>query len=119
MTEDSSTAITTRSSTQASDTGTRYGAPAAEAVATHTSIAGVASIASVSALRVSRSRGSVIPKDQRSSLMRSRLPVGSRKAQSRTPYGCSVGSWSTSAPLSTNRLNSPSRSWVARVTALP
>jgi hypothetical protein len=29
--------------------------------------------------------------------MRIRLPAGSRKAQSRTPYGCSVGSWTTSA----------------------
>jgi hypothetical protein len=31
--------------------------------------------------------------------MRTWLPAGSRKAQSRTPYGCSVGSWMTSAPL--------------------
>jgi hypothetical protein len=31
--------------------------------------------------------------------MRIRLPAGSRKAQSRTPYGCSVGSWTTSTPL--------------------
>ena len=60
VTEDSSTAITTRSSTQASDTGTRCGAPAADAVATHVSIAGVASMASVSALRVSRSRASAV-----------------------------------------------------------
>jgi hypothetical protein len=34
---------------------------------------------------------------QRSSWMRIRLPAGSRKAQSRTPYGCSTGSWTTSA----------------------
>jgi hypothetical protein len=34
---------------------------------------------------------------QRSSWMRTRLPAGSRKAQSRMPYGCSVGSWTTSA----------------------
>ena len=35
---------------------------------------------------------------QRSSLMRIRLPAGSRKAQSRIPYGCMLGSWTTSAP---------------------
>ena len=33
---------------------------------------------------------------QRSSWMRTMLPAGSRRAQSRTPYGCSVGSWTTS-----------------------
>jgi hypothetical protein len=31
--------------------------------------------------------------------MRIRFPAGSRTAQSRTPYGCSVDSWTTSAPL--------------------
>ena len=31
--------------------------------------------------------------------MRIRLPAGSQKAQSRTPYGCSVGSWTTSTAL--------------------
>ena len=36
---------------------------------------------------------------QRSSWMRTMLPVGSRKAQSRTPHGWSVGSWTTSASL--------------------
>ena len=36
--------------------------------------------------------------------MRIRLPAGSRKAQSRTPYGCSVGSWTTSAPPACTRL---------------
>ena len=60
VTEEASTATTTRSSTQASDTGTRCGALSADAVATHTSIAGVASIASVSALRVSRSRACAV-----------------------------------------------------------
>jgi hypothetical protein len=36
---------------------------------------------------------------QRSSWMRIRLPAGSRKAQSRIPYGWSTGSWTTSASL--------------------
>jgi hypothetical protein len=31
--------------------------------------------------------------------MRIRLPAGSRTAQSRTPYGCSVGYWTTSPSL--------------------
>jgi hypothetical protein len=31
--------------------------------------------------------------------MRTKLPEGSRNAQSRTPHGCDAGSWSTSAPL--------------------
>ena len=57
VTEDSSTAITARSSTQASESGTRYGAPAPDAVDTQTSIASVVSNASVSTLRVSASRG--------------------------------------------------------------
>jgi bifunctional non-homologous end joining protein LigD len=35
---------------------------------------------------------------QRTSLIRIRWPDGSRNAQSRMPYGCSVGSWTTSAP---------------------
>ena len=51
---------------------------------------------------------------QRSSWMRIRLPAGSRKAQSRTPYGCSVGSWTTSASLACSRSKVPSRSVVAR-----
>jgi hypothetical protein len=38
------------------------------------------------------------------------LPAGSRKAQSRTPYGWSVGSWTTSAPLACTRSNAPSTS---------
>ena len=53
---------------------------------------------------------------QRSSLMRIRLPAGSRKAQSRIPYGCSIGSWTTSAPLACSRSKVPSRSLVARTT---
>jgi len=52
---------------------------------------------------------------QRSSWMRIMLPAGSRKAQSRTPYGCSVGSWTTSASLACSRSKVPSRSTVARM----
>jgi Single-strand binding protein family len=52
---------------------------------------------------------------QRSSWMRSRLPAGSRKAQSRTPYGCSVGSWTTSASPDCSRSKVPSRSSVDRL----
>jgi hypothetical protein len=52
---------------------------------------------------------------QRASLMRTRLPAGSRRAQSRTPYGWSAGSWTTSAPLACSCANMPSRSSVARV----
>ena len=51
---------------------------------------------------------------QRRSLMRIRLPAGSRKAQSRTPYGCSIGSWTTSAPVPCSRVKVASRSGVAR-----
>ena len=54
------------------------------------------------------------PAGQRSSWMRTRLPAGSRKAQSRTPYGCSVGSWTTSASPACSRSKVPSRSVVAR-----
>jgi len=54
------------------------------------------------------------PAAQRSSWMRTRLPAGSRKAQSRIPYGCSVGSWTTSASPACSRSNVPSRSLVAR-----
>ena len=50
---------------------------------------------------------------QRSSWMRIRLPAGSRTAQSRTPYGCSIGSWTTSASLACSRSKVPSRSAVA------
>jgi len=70
--------------------------------------------------RVSASRyasvhmASNCPAAQRSSWMRIRLPAGSRKAQSRTPYGCSVGSWTTSASLACSRSKVPSRSLVAR-----
>ena len=42
--------------------------------------------------------------------MRIMLPAGSRKAQSRIPYGWSVGSWTTSAPLACTRSKVPSRS---------
>jgi hypothetical protein len=52
---------------------------------------------------------------QRCSWMRIRLPAGSRKAQSRTPYGCSIGSCTTSAAsLACSRSKVPSRSFVAR-----
>ena len=47
--------------------------------------------------------------------MRTRLPAGSRNAQSRTPYGWSVGSWTTSAPLACSCSNGASRSAVARM----
>jgi hypothetical protein len=50
---------------------------------------------------------------QRRSWMRSRLPAGSRNAQSRTPYGWSVGSCTTSASLDWMRSNVPSTSSVA------
>ena len=53
---------------------------------------------------------------QPSSWMRIRLPAGSRKAQSRIPYGWSVGSWTTSASPACSRSNVPSRSLVARLT---
>jgi len=52
---------------------------------------------------------------QRASLMRIWLPEGSRKAQSRIPYGCMAGSWMTSAPLACSRAKVPSRSAVARM----
>ena len=61
-----------------------------------------------------RSPGSRTP--QRTSLIRTWLPAGSRKAQSRTPYGCAVGSWITSAPVACTRSKVPSRSAVARIT---
>ena len=50
---------------------------------------------------------------QRSSWMRTRLPAESRTAQSRTPYGCSVGSCTTSASPACSRSKAPSRSLVA------
>ena len=52
---------------------------------------------------------------QRSSWMRIRLPAGSRMAQSRTPHGWSVGSWTMSASPACSRSNVPSRSLVARL----
>lgn len=51
---------------------------------------------------------------QRLPWMRIRFPAGSRKAQSRIPYGWSVGSWTTSASRARTRSNVPSRSAVAR-----
>ncbi len=50
---------------------------------------------------------------QRTSWMRTRLPAGSRNAQSRTPYGCSVGSWTTSVSPACTFSNVASRSGVA------
>ena len=55
------------------------------------------------------------PAAQRSSWMRIRLPAGSRKAQSRTPYGWSIGSWTTSASPACSRSKVASRSAVARM----
>jgi len=51
---------------------------------------------------------------QRSSWMRSRLPEGSRTAQSRTPYGWSIGSCTTSTSLAWSFAKVSSRSLVAR-----
>jgi hypothetical protein len=65
--------------------------------------------------RTSLPTGSEDGSAQPSSWMRIRLPAGSRKAQSRTPYGCSVGSWTTSASLAWSRSKVPSRSVVARL----
>ena len=50
---------------------------------------------------------------QLSSWMRTMFPAGSRKAQSRIPYGCSVGSWTTSALIAWRCSKVPSRSLVA------
>ena len=47
--------------------------------------------------------------------MRIRFPAGSRKAQSRIPYGWSTGSWTTSASPACRRSKVPSRSVVARL----
>src|SRR5437870_8037082 len=44
---------------------------------------------------------------QRSSWMRIRLPAGSRTAQSRTPYGWSEGSWTTSTSPACTHSNVP------------
>src|SRR4029077_5509555 len=46
---------------------------------------------------------------ERTSWMRTMLPAGSRSAQSRTPYGCSVGSWTTSTSPACTFSNVPSR----------
>ncbi len=54
------------------------------------------------------------PLSQRSSWMRIRFPAGSRTAQSRTPYGWSVGSWTISTSLACSRSKVSSRSAVAR-----
>ncbi len=67
-----------------------------------------------------RARQAALARDvtrQRSSWMRIRLPAGSRIAQSRTPYGCSIGSWTTSASLACKRSKVSSRSLVARLMA--
>ena len=47
--------------------------------------------------------------------MRIMLPAGSRKAQSRTPHGWSVGSCTTSASPACSFSKVPSRSGVARL----
>ena len=53
---------------------------------------------------------------QRTSWMRTMLPDGSRNAQSRTPHGCSVGSWTISVPLACTLSKVASRSLVASIT---
>src|SRR6478672_8517878 len=50
---------------------------------------------------------------QRSSWIRTMLPAGSRRAQSRTPYGCSVGSWTISTSPDCSFSKVPSRYLVA------
>src|SRR5688572_32421298 len=57
VTDDSGTAITARSSSQASDSGTRWAGPEGELLATQQSDSGISSMARVSALRVCGSRG--------------------------------------------------------------
>ena len=52
---------------------------------------------------------------QRTSKMRIMLPAGSRKAQSRTPHGWSVGSCTTSASVACSLPNVASTSGVARL----
>src|SRR5204863_9381388 len=49
--------------------------------------------------------------------MRTRLPDGSRKAQSRAPHGWDVGSWSTSAPDARTFSNVVSRSSERKIAA--
>ena len=49
--------------------------------------------------------------------MRIRLPAGSRTAQSRTPHGWSVGSWTMSASRACSRSNVASRSARGQVDA--
>ena len=49
--------------------------------------------------------------------MRTRLPEGSRKAQSRTPQGWEAGSWRTSAPDARTFSNVASRSSVRKMAA--
>ncbi len=71
----------------------------------------VSADAAVSARRAGASPG----RAQRTSKMRIMLPAGSRKAQSRTPHGWSVGSWTTSASPACSRSKVPSRSLVARL----
>ena len=49
--------------------------------------------------------------------MRTRLPDGSRNAQSRAPHGCDTGSWSTSAPDARTFSNVASRSSERKIAA--
>src|SRR4029079_7864309 len=49
--------------------------------------------------------------------IRTRLPDGSRNAQSRAPQGCETGSWSTSAPDSLTCSNVASRSSELKIAA--
>ena len=49
--------------------------------------------------------------------MRTRLPDGSRNAQSRAPHGWDTGSWSTSAPDARTFSNVASRSSERKIAA--
>ena len=86
-------------------------------------VAGCAAVAGASALipsscvliRRARSRPPALAgPGQRTSLIRTMFPAGSRTAQSRMPYGCSVGSWTTSTSPAWSRSKVASRSGVAR-----
>src|SRR5207248_1518705 len=59
----------------------------------------------------------VHPQRLRAWVKRTMLPAGSRNAQSRTPYGWSIGSWSTSPPPARMCSNVASQSGVVKFTA--
>src|SRR5580704_3949028 len=56
-------------------------------------------------------------RDDQACAMRTRLPEGSRNAQSRAPQGWDVGSWSTSAPEARTFSKVASRSAVRKIAA--